>query len=106
MIQSLENFFSKEFLYICLTAVLLNIFLSVSFPIIYNFYPVNPTAGLNRVTVNLRQNLFSSSIYVIIIVSATLLLSSHLKAFLTEYNQASVLNLTNLIILSHAKIIQ
>ena len=99
MIETLENFFSKELLYISLTAVLLNIFFSISLPIIYNYSPSsikNHTAGLNKTAINLNQNLFSSSIYVIFIVALTLLLTSYLKKFMIESNYLAVLKLSSL----------
>jgi hypothetical protein len=99
MIESLEHFFSKELLYICLIAILLNITLSFSFPIIYKYYPTGLkkyTSGLNIVTLNLSNNLFSSSIYLLIIIATTLLLTYHLRGVVHDNSHASVLNLANL----------
>jgi hypothetical protein len=87
---------SQDGLFIVVIAVILNIFITYSYPKIHSILPYNIKNLFNsyqNVILNHRQNLIASSIFVVIIVISTLVLAPIVDS---QQKQPSILNLANL----------
>jgi len=95
------NFLSKEGLFICVIAILVNIVIAYTYPLIHSRLPNNIKSvfdSYNNVIVGNRQNIVASSIFVIILVTATMSLAPVVEVFLqsNQQTQPSILNLAGL----------
>ena len=96
MFTEIQNYLSNDGFYLSLTVVFLNIVLAYLIPMFHMNYPSKVTQGINSITVVNRNHLFVSSLFLIIIVLVTVVVSPLLQKTITEYANTSVLNLSKL----------
>ena len=96
MFAEIQNFLSNDGFYLSLTVVILNIVVSYLIPLFHKNYPSKITQGINTITIVNRSRLFVSSLFLIIIVLVTVVVSPILQKTISEQLNSSVLNLAKL----------
>lgn len=96
MLAEIQHFLSNDGFYLSLTVVILNITLAYLIPIFHKNFPSKVTQEINTITVVNRGRLFVSSLFLIIIVLVTVVVSPLLQKTISEYTNTSVLNLSKL----------